>query len=96
MNRLWQYCVLSKQLKYMSTCAAFEAKNNISCEKCSYACQSNVLNEFDKVYPFKSDRNITCKMNNITQHLCQYLTSKTNDYCGCCSTNIYFYHKNLK
>ncbi len=78
MNRLWQFC-LYKQLKHVCTFAAFEAKNYISCEKCSSACQSNVLNEIDKVYPFKSDINITCKMNNRTWHYCLSIKTKTYD-----------------
>ncbi len=56
----------------MSTFAAFEVKNYIYCEKCLSACKSNVLNEIDKVYPFKIDINNTCKMNNRTWHYCRY------------------------
>jgi hypothetical protein len=50
----------------MRTFAAFEAKNSTSYEKCLSACQSNVLNEFDKVYPFKNDTNLQNEQQNLT------------------------------
>ena len=71
--------VYLKQPKYTSIFAAFEAKDYIYCEKCLSACQSNVLNEFDKVYPFKIDINNTCKMNNRTWHYCLSIKPKTYD-----------------